>query len=230
MNQDDLNQMDIPSSEGIDNVYQDQDSLNAYKDANEAYANRGYSNAQPIWHLVLLLFITFGLYQYYWFYRNWKQLSDQLNLGWRPMLRTALLFIPLANLIVVFWLFQDILDFSRSVRVSKTFSLYLVFITYFRFFGIHLVLSEPYARFINLIWGLIMLLLPIWSLAVVQRTLNAYWEKKQPGLPVRTDFSLPEICLMLIVIILMAYTFLWPDNPYIRFEIENNYVSKGFWL
>ena len=222
--------MDIASSEGIDNGYQDLDSLNAYKDANEAYANREYSNAQPIWHLVLLLFITFGLYQYYWFYRNWKQLSDQHNLGWWPMLRTALLFVPLANLIVVFWLFQDILDLSRSVRVTKTFSLYLVFITYFRFFGIHLVLPEPYSLPINLIWGLIMLLLPIWSLAVVQRTLNAYWEKKQPGLPERTDFSLPEICLMLIIVILMAYTILWPDNPYIRFDIEMNFSSEDFWL
>jgi hypothetical protein len=38
----------------------------------------------------------------------------------------------------------------------------------------------------------------VWPLAVVQRVLNAYWEKEQPELPVRTDFSGGEIALLII--------------------------------
>ena len=34
-----------------------------------------YSNAQAPWRLVLLSIITFGIYEIYWFYRNWKHLK-----------------------------------------------------------------------------------------------------------------------------------------------------------
>ncbi len=124
-------------------------------------------------------------------------------------MRTILLFIPLAKWIVVFELFQDIRDFSKYAGVKKTYSPYWIFLAFFSFFGFYLVLPEPYGSIIVNSIRFLLPILPIWSLAVVQRTLNAYWEKKQPGLPERTNLSLPEICLMVIVTILIINSILW---------------------
>jgi hypothetical protein len=218
MDQEDLGKIDIWSSERTESC--DESSLNAHSHSNKACDKEKFSNAQPVWHLVLLLLTTGGFYQFYWFYRNWKQLNDLLKLGWRPLLRTALLFVPLAKWIVVFWQFQDIRDFSKSVGIWKTFSLYFVFPAYFQLFGFHLVLPEPY----DSIERLIISLLPLWSLVVVQRTLNAYWEKKQPGLTERMYFSRPEICFMLILPILVIYAILFPNDPYVHIQFEK------FWI
>jgi len=175
----------------------------------EGHDQKKFSNAQPVWHLVLLLLTTGGVYHIYWFYRNWTQLNEFLKMGWRPWLRTILLFIPLAKWIVVFELFQDIRDFSKYAGVKKTYSPYWIFLAFFSFFGFYLVLPEPYGSIIVNSIRFLLPILPIWSLAVVQRTLNAYWEKKQPGLPERTNLSLPEICLMVIVTILIINSNLW---------------------
>ena len=212
MDQEDLSKIDIASSESIE-IY-DQSNLDTNSNSNRD-AEEKFSNAQPIWHLVLLLLTTGGLYQFYWFYRNWKQLNDLPKLSWRPLLWTALLFVPLAKWIVVFLQFQDIRDYSKSVGIWKTFSLYLVFPAYFQLFGFHLVLPEPYDSIENTIFEILIIILPIWSLAVVQRTLNAYWEKKQPGLPERMDFSFQEICLMVIMPLLLVYGILFPNNTYV---------------
>jgi len=218
MDQEDLGKIDIWSSERTESC--DEGSLNRNSHSNKAYAREEFSNAQPVWHLVLLLLTTGGLYQFYWFYRNWKQLNDLLKLGWRPLLRTALLFVPLAKWIVVFWQFQDIRDFSKSVGIRKTFSLYLVFPAYFQLFGFHLVLPEPYDSIEKSIFKILIIFLPLWSLAVVQRALNAYGEKKQPGLPERTDFSFAKICLMMVIPMLLTYGILFPNNPYVHIQFE----------
>jgi Domain of unknown function (DUF4234) len=34
-----------------------------------------YANVQASWRLVLLAIATCGIYELYWFYRNWKQLK-----------------------------------------------------------------------------------------------------------------------------------------------------------
>lgn len=144
MDQEDLSKIDIWSSESTNS--RDQGSLNTNNHSNNVYAKEKFSNAQPVWHLILLLLTTGGLYQFYWFYRNWKQLNDLLKSGWRPLLRTALLLVPLVKWIVVFGQFQDIRDFSKSVRIWKTFSLYLVFPAFFQLFGFHLVCRSPIIR------------------------------------------------------------------------------------
>ncbi len=35
-----------------------------------------YSNAQPIWHFVLLCIAGSGIYATYWFYKNWKFIKE----------------------------------------------------------------------------------------------------------------------------------------------------------
>jgi fatty acid desaturase len=62
---------------------------------------RRFSHAQPIWQLVLLSTFTFGLYEIYWFYRNWKQLRDEDNLDVNPLGATA--FIAVGYLMII-WL------------------------------------------------------------------------------------------------------------------------------
>jgi len=50
---------------------------------------------QPIRNLVLLYVFTFGIYEIYWFYRNWKHMKIHKNLDISPGWRTVGLFVPI---------------------------------------------------------------------------------------------------------------------------------------
>ncbi len=57
-------------------------------------ARQQFSNAQPVWDFVLLSIVTFGFYEFYWFYRNWTHLKLHKNLDISPAWRTAGSFCP----------------------------------------------------------------------------------------------------------------------------------------
>lgn len=67
--------------------------------------------AQPLWRLAVLSTCTFGVYNFYWFYRTWRMLravagSDQGRRS--PLLLTAGVLVPLLNLYLVYRLFTEI--------------------------------------------------------------------------------------------------------------------------
>lgn len=172
-----------------------------------------YSNAQAPWRLVLLSIFTFGIYEIYWFYRNWKHIKIHKNLDIRPAWRTVGLFVPIYNINLIYRQFADIRDFAMESGL-KTYSSpgWLTF-GYILLNGIPLALLD--------VWkltgpagllGLLISLLAVWILVVVQETLNDYWKKEQPGLEMRAKFSSGEIVLLVIggifLILMLIGTFI----------------------
>ncbi|MCZ7363010.1 MAG: zinc-ribbon domain-containing protein [Candidatus Methanoperedens sp.] len=156
-----------------------------------------FSFKQPIRNLVILSVFTFGLYEIYWFYRNWKQIKIHKNLDISPGMRTlGLLFIPIYNFLLIFEQFKDIMNLAKEAGCS-TFSshrgLATVYIYMTILFNILFSLPPPYSLI-----GWIPLFLSLWVLIIIQKTLNNYWEKEQVGLPERTQFSGIEIAAIII--------------------------------
>ncbi len=147
-----------------------------------------FSNAQPVWHFVLLSLVTFSLYQIYWFYRNWKQLrlyeGWDISSGWR----TVGLFVPILNIFLIYNQFQYIRDFARVSECGRLFSPGWITLGWI-FFNALAYLDDPF-------WFLAFL--SVWPLGLVQSVLNSYWKKKQPGLVVKTKLSGGQIALLVI--------------------------------
>lgn len=147
-----------------------------------------YSNVQPVWHFVLLSIVTFGIYEFYWFYRNWKHFKAHKNLNISPGWRTVGLFVPIYGLIIAYRQLRNIRDFSKQVGVVKTYSPGLILFGWFA---------------LNALWKLpdpfwLLTLLSVWPLAIVQNVLNSYWEKEQHGLSARTSFTGGQIILLIL--------------------------------
>lgn len=50
-----------------------------FKKIDQTSSNIAYSNGQKIWHLTLFSIASLGLYAFYWFYRNNKQLYQRIS-------------------------------------------------------------------------------------------------------------------------------------------------------
>ena len=156
-------------------------------------AGQQFSNAQLAWHFILLSIVTFGIYEIYWFYRNWKHFKFHKGLDISPGWRTVGLFVPIYGLVLVYRQLRDIRDFSSETGIDKTYSPGGIFTGW-------LVL--------NALWQLPD---PFWfvsffsafPLAVAQGVLNSYWQKEQPQMPARTGFSGWQIALLVIGIIML---------------------------
>jgi hypothetical protein len=149
--------------------------------------NKKYSNAQPLWHLILLDSITFGFYFFYWSYRNWKHLNDYKNLGINPIEKALFLLIPIVGFAFAWEQFVAFDDFSKETKARTTFSPVWM-MTGFIVFNIMWRLPDPY---------LLLGFLTVAPIALVQRSLNSAWVKVEPGLTVR---KLPTIGDLLAVI------------------------------
>lgn len=159
-------------------------------------AGQQFSNAQPVWHFVLLSIVTFGIYEIYWFYRNWKYLKIHKSLDISPGWRTAGLFVPIYGIVLAYRQLRDIRDFSKEAGIVKTYSPGWILFSW-------LILTALW-RLPDPFWFLSFL--SVWLLAVVQGVLNSYWEKEQPELPIRTKFSGGQIALLVIggIILVLA--------------------------
>jgi hypothetical protein len=189
-----------------------------------------YSNAQATWRLFLLYVLSFGLYHYYWFYRNWKHLKIQHNLKIRPGWRTLGLFIPIVDIILMCTQFRDIRDFSKKAGLPSYSVLTLGLITFgyilFRYVSLFVFLYEraffestyPRTTIFDLI-QFIIYVLAAFLLIKVQATLSRYWRTLQPELDLRTDFSTREAIVILIGCIFWLLTI-------VGLFIPEEYISK----
>jgi len=147
-----------------------------------------YSNAVPIWQMVALSIATFGIYQVYWFYKNWKQLKAHHNLDIKPGWRTAGLFVPIWGLVLTYRQFEDIMEYAGRSGIEKVFSPGWMLVQYIVLTALWR-LPDPY-------W--LLSLFSIAPLTMVQETLNEYWKKEQPQLAVKTGFTGGQIALLII--------------------------------
>ncbi|PKP59405.1 MAG: hypothetical protein CVT89_01320 [Candidatus Altiarchaeales archaeon HGW-Altiarchaeales-2] len=148
-----------------------------------------FSNAQPIWHLVLLSIATFSFYEIYWFYRNWKHLKAHVGLDISPGWRTVGLFVPLVGLVLEYDQFNDIRKYARNAGCMADYSpgLLLSIVIICNVIALHA--PDPY-------W--LIGFLGVLPLTVVQAVLNSYWEKEQQEFKERTSFSWKQIILLII--------------------------------
>ncbi|MEE8414153.1 MAG: DUF4234 domain-containing protein, partial [Dehalococcoidales bacterium] len=167
-------------------------------------ASAKYSDAQPVWHFVLLSIVTFAVYDLYWFYRTWRQLRDQENWDISPGWRLVGLFIPILNLILLYDLFKHIRDFADAENCEVLFSPGLILIGWLLFNAL-VALPDPY-------W--LITLMSVWPIGVVQNTLNNYWSQKQPTLIMKTKLSAGQKALLILGGIwwgLVIWGFMIPD-------------------
>jgi hypothetical protein len=149
---------------------------------------RQFSNAQPVWHLVILSIATFGFYGMYWFYRNWKQFKLHKRLDISPGWRTAGLFVPIYGIVLAYRQIRDIKEFSEEVGIDKTYSPGWVVFGWVIFSG--------FGNLPGTLW--LLCSLSVLPLIVVQGVLNFYWRKEQPELMERTTLSGGQIALLII--------------------------------
>jgi len=148
----------------------------------------GFSNAQPLQHLVVLSVVSFGIYPTYWLYRNLKALKQHKSLAISPGWRTFGAFIPLIGLLFFKDQMQLFAETAAADGVPPTFS--------------------PWARTLGFAFVSAMAELPnplpvvatfaVLFLLPVQRVLNEVWAIEQPGLPMRQRFSAREIALLAV--------------------------------
>lgn len=146
------------------------------------------SYAQPVWQLVLLSVVTFGLYEVRWFYRTWKQLQQDRDLDMSPGLHALGLLVPILNIVLVLNLFREIKDYAEEAHVPARYppgGLLLAFLAA----GLAAWAPAPW-------WPLS--LLSVVPLAVVQRVLNAYWRVRQPALPIRRALSGGQVAAVIV--------------------------------
>jgi uncharacterized membrane protein len=141
-----------------------------------------------------LTIVTFGIYEIYWFYRNWKHLKFYKDLDISPGWRTVGLFVPIYGIVLAYRQLRDIRDFSKEAGVDKTYSPGWILFGWLILSAL-CKLPEPF-------W--LLSFLSVWPLAVVQEVLNSYWEKEQPELPIRIKFSDGEIALLVIGAIILV--------------------------
>lgn len=89
----------------------------------------------PIWKFVGLLIFSFNLYQFYWFYRNWKDIKNSFKeyKDISPKLRLLGLFIPLLGIYLIYNQFNIIQEKSiefdeNNYKANSILILVLIFI------------------------------------------------------------------------------------------------------
>lgn len=172
--------------------------LNPQNSENNSQNKSEYSNYQSTTRLAIFIVITGGLYQLYWFYRNWRDFKAHKNLDINVGLRTLALFIPLVNLYFVGTQFRDIHEYAEEAGV-KNYSLWVVIITWVLFVYLQgrLALNgNPLLDIVSWIF-IIALIIPF---LMVQKTLNSYWLKEQGDLPLK-KVSGGEVLVLIIGIL-----------------------------
>jgi hypothetical protein len=162
-----------------------------------------FSNVQTPWRLVILSFMTFNIYQLYWFYRNWRDLKNHKKLeDYSPILYTIFLFVPILNIYFIYSQFKDIQEFAKQSG-CKTYvspgwlTFFFVFLNFIGFVFLRVVETST-----NPIKYLIVFISSLLSttgvLVIVQNILNNFWKKEQPELEIRQKFTKKEIACLVI--------------------------------
>ena len=173
------------------------------------------SPMRTVQQVAFLNIATLGIYQYYWFYCNWKDLvgvglwDDKVN----AFLRTIGLLIPIVGLFLAYDFFKRIL-FSlpiddRSINVTPGVLTALLFLSSRA--TIALDKADYFPDWVSLVFPLAISTL---VLTLFQPTLNQVHQQNSPVLSIQKSFSLIEkvlICIggFLWFFILLGY--LLPD-------------------
>ncbi len=175
----------------------------------EVHLPPAFSNHQPLGRLAALLFLSYGIYQFFWFWRNWRQLRVG-HPGWR----TAGLLVPFLNFWLVYDQFRRVEETARSLGIQafRAGRVFLAWLALNLFSTAVALLVYPWSP-ARLSEGLSLFLIDVMLLALqilplvyVQSALNAVWTMVDPDRPARPGFSRGELVFLLLCI------FLWQMN------------------
>lgn len=162
--------------------------------------NMKYSNAQPLWHLVLLDLLSFGLYFIYWSYRNLKDIKECKKIDINPVTKALALLIPIVGLAFLWEQLVAFKNFTEEAGIKNTFSPNWMMTGIIVFNGVSR-LPDPY-------WLLsILVVVPV---VIMQNKLNQAWANVGPGLKVRKLPTIGDLLAMVLSwVILIAIGLIW---------------------
>jgi hypothetical protein len=150
-----------------------------------------FAFSQPVWHFIVLSILTFGIYDIYWYYRNWKYIVVYKSLGISPGWRTVGLFVPILNLFLIYGAHKDYKNLIREEGINR--DIYPGRIT------LVIVITGILTRLPDPFW--LLCFLATIPLAIVQGILNELWRKVQPDRIHRSNFLGRQIFLRVLGII-----------------------------
>ncbi|MFB9864013.1 hypothetical protein [Rufibacter immobilis] len=161
-----------------------------------------YHHVQPVWKFALLSFFTFGLYELYWFYKNWSFIKefeerDEIMPFWRGLF---ILFFGQS-------LFRNVLKRAHQQGYSQSYSsgwllAAFIFLTFL-------------SRLPDPLW--LISLFSFIPLIPVLQARNYFFSKTNPEGKVSSAFTGGEIVTMvigLVVFVLMIIGLSIGDQPY----------------
>ncbi len=147
-----------------------------------------YPYVISIWKLIIMCLATFGLYEIYWFYRQWKSFNSANDLKHGNVtLWIYSLFAPLSS----YSLFKHISNNAKKVDNDKGLEAGSLAIIYFFF-----------TRF----WLGFLPLIP------VQNKINLYWKKKYGNKFVRSKFGVWNWIVVVTVVLIIIYSIFSEDT------------------
>ena len=147
----------------------------------------------PVWRLILLSILSFGVYEYYWIYKNWRYIEERDQLGIRPFWRGVFSIFFCHSLLRRIHEDKE----ARSIQ-SPTFSPgglatgWVIFI----------IVANLVGRAPGIAASIISGLIPSFLFLVpVQNYINSIEEKHTPGQPFYGWSSGHIVCLVIGIII-----------------------------
>jgi uncharacterized membrane protein len=136
---------------------------------------------------------SFGLYFYWWSYKNWVQIRDHKKIAIGPRKRVIGMIVPLLGYYVTWLQFHDI---NEAVRQAETkvyasegmLMLGMIIANSAAYIALNSASKTP-ALFLV---GLMFLCLEVGVMYSAQLTLNDFWKKEQEGLPLKKGWSLGQ--------------------------------------
>ena len=166
-----------------------------------------YSYYQNPNKVIFLSIITFGFYDFYWLYKNWKQLNKSKQTYYSAEIMAILSLIPIIQMIFIYMQFKIINKVAENHGFKK-FSPFLrtVFYWYLGFLSYKIIINltekEIYQNHPGImILALIgVLFVKASRLSKNQEILNEYWKLKQE-LITTNSFNLTEKILIILFIL-----------------------------
>jgi lysylphosphatidylglycerol synthetase-like protein (DUF2156 family) len=136
---------------------------------------------------LLLTVFSWGLYEIYWFYRNWRDLAADApeTPGPPPGLLTFGLLVPFVNVALVYRQLAGIHARLAAHGLPAGFSPWMTTCIY---------ISLGVAANLTTLWSLSCLM--VLPLLPVQEALNRYWTQREPASAPRERLSPPEVAVI----------------------------------
>jgi hypothetical protein len=136
-------------------------------------ASGDWAVKRSVLRVLLLSFVSFGLYALYWFYVTRQRVTRELGSDDNAGLQTLGMFVPILNYVIYYWLYRDVDKLQRSAGAS----------------GFQAVL-----------YAVLMIISPIniIILALVISELNKYWDTKSGGQATEAKFTGGEIAVTVL--------------------------------